>query len=906
MGKGSSTTTSQSTSAPDPQAYAAYSQLLQRAQGVASTPYQAYTGELTAPVNAQQSLGISGINANANSAQPAVGQALGLASGAANPLTASQIANYQNPYTQSVVNATQAEFNNQNAQAQQGLTSNAIAQGALGGNRVGVAQGIMAGQQALAQAPVIAGLNQQGYQQALQTAQQQYQQNPLAAAGAIANFGISGQNAALSGAGAQLGAGTLQQQTQQAQDAALYGQYQQAQAFPYQQTQWLAGLDTGVGSNMGGTSNGTTTSPAPNPLTQWLGLGAAGLGLAGQSGVFSGSPSYGGGNMLTDAYGGSSSNPLPGLSPSDYGVGYARGGAVQHMATGGVSGVPWSGGEGWIPSVQVHGGSGPPHASAPSVPSQSSSSFDPSKVMEGVGKILPFMGLKNGGVAGYADGGSPDFSARFSPAVDDPFGDMTRGQGLALATYGGLGVAAPPAPADSNAPVYDDGQGPVRLYGQRPTGNATALKATGVAASDEGETEAPDEATPTRGVFGASGVAPAAAFTPPYQITPGDYSKASAPTANPWAALTTAGLSMLANKSPFLGVGVGEGALAGLQAYGSAEEKDRKAAEDAEKLSLEAKKAANDLAHQTFTTNEQARHNKATEENASDKAPSGYQKKDDGTLAYIKGGPHDPEIIAAETNARTKKGTEIDDDTVDAIAQRVAQGDTRAVIGLGRNPTAIAQIQKRTAEIFKEQGLSHEEGAKAILANIADQAGRTTAERTQAGIAAKLAVYGRNVDNAIGVATKASAESNRTQFTPVNVAINAFKTNTGDPKIVALGQSLNTLTNEYARAIGSGHGTVHDKEQAETQLNQARSHEQLVAIMNVMRQEIQMTKKSMPEARQEMRELYGHPSSETMRPASASPELPATFNPPPGAIPQTHNGKTYYYDPNTKQPFPGQ
>lgn len=36
-----------------------------------------------------------------------------------------------------------------------------------------------------------------------------------------------------------------------------------------------------------------------------------------------GNPSYGGGNMLTgDAYGGSSSNPLQGLGPEDYGAGY--------------------------------------------------------------------------------------------------------------------------------------------------------------------------------------------------------------------------------------------------------------------------------------------------------------------------------------------------------------------------------------------------------------------------------------------------------------------------------------------------------------------------------------------------------------------------------------------------------
>ena len=220
-----------------------------------------------------------------------------------------------------MVNATQNQFNNQNAQQQAGLTGNAISQGALGGNRVGVAQGTLAGQQQLAQAPVIAGLYNQSYQQGLSTAENQFQQNPLAAAGSLANFGISGQGAALSGAGAQLGAGTLEQQTQQAADTANYGQYAQAQAYPFQTTQWLAGLDTGVGSQLGGTSSGATTAPPPNQTAQYAGLGLAAAGLFLNRGGR---------------------------------VGYSGGGVVpQHLAGGGVSGTPWSGAQGWVPRTTL-------------------------------------------------------------------------------------------------------------------------------------------------------------------------------------------------------------------------------------------------------------------------------------------------------------------------------------------------------------------------------------------------------------------------------------------------------------------------------------------------------------------------------------------------------------------------
>jgi len=279
--KGSQTTTT--SNSPDPNAYQAYLDLLNRAQGVAGTPYQSYTGELVAPVNAQQSAGISGINNYANFAQPYIQQAAGMATDAASPITAAQIRQYESPYTQDVVNATQAQFNNQNAQQMQGVKGNAIAQGALGGNREAVAEAETANQQQLAQAPVIANLRNQGYTTGLNTALTEQQQR-AAGAYSLGNLGVSGQNAGLTGANAQVGAGTLQQGTQQAQDAANYQQWMNQQSFPYQQAQWLAGLTTGVGSQMGGT--GSTTQPGPSGLSQLLGAGTSAAGILGGTGAF--------------------------------------------------------------------------------------------------------------------------------------------------------------------------------------------------------------------------------------------------------------------------------------------------------------------------------------------------------------------------------------------------------------------------------------------------------------------------------------------------------------------------------------------------------------------------------------------------------------------------------------------
>lgn len=258
--------------------------MLSQAQGVAATPYTPYTGELVAPVNYQENLGIGGVNNYANFALPSIQSGLTAAQAATAPVTQSQINQYESPFTQQVINATQAQFNNQNAQQSQQVNSNAIAQGAMGGNRVGVAQAELANQQQLAQAPVIANLQQQGYTTGLNTALTEQQAQLMGAYGQ-AGIGSSGQAALLSGAGQQIGAGQLQQTTQQALDTALYQQYLNQMAYPFQTTQYLAGIEGSIGPQMGGSGTASTTGPSPSLISQIAGLGTLGTGLFGSSGA---------------------------------------------------------------------------------------------------------------------------------------------------------------------------------------------------------------------------------------------------------------------------------------------------------------------------------------------------------------------------------------------------------------------------------------------------------------------------------------------------------------------------------------------------------------------------------------------------------------------------------------------
>lgn len=244
-------------------------------------------------------------------ALPFINQAGGLISQGTAPVSSADINNYMNPYLQQVGQTTSAEMNQNNAIQQQQLLGNAAASGALGGDRVGLAQSALANQQNLAENATLANINSQGYNSALGAAQttkgQQLQGGflsgqtgqlaenaalsgltapvdtantiagtQLAAGSQMGNLGtaneqasLSGLNAGLTGATSQFGMGTAQQQQQQNQLNAAYGQWLGSVQYPFQNTNFLTGVSSGLGSLEGGTS--TTTPPKPSTASSVLG-----------------------------------------------------------------------------------------------------------------------------------------------------------------------------------------------------------------------------------------------------------------------------------------------------------------------------------------------------------------------------------------------------------------------------------------------------------------------------------------------------------------------------------------------------------------------------------------------------------------------------------------------------------
>jgi hypothetical protein len=236
--------------------------------------------------------------------------------GAAQPIGQAQISQYMNPFMNT---ALQGQLDEMNRQAQiqgQGLQAQAVRSGAFGGSREGIQRAELGRNLAQTQNQAIANAMQQGYGQALNTAQQQ-QQAQMAGYNQLGNigqgigslaqgqFGIGAQMAqGLGSLGMQQGnlgtqaaalgqsaqglgqqdinflynLGSMQQKQSQAElDAQRQNQLQRNMQ-PYQQLGFLSDIYKGAPSTQMGVT--TAAQPTPSPFQQIAGLGTGILSTA--------------------------------------------------------------------------------------------------------------------------------------------------------------------------------------------------------------------------------------------------------------------------------------------------------------------------------------------------------------------------------------------------------------------------------------------------------------------------------------------------------------------------------------------------------------------------------------------------------------------------------------------------
>jgi hypothetical protein len=298
-------------------------------QGQVDPAYQQAMGQWGGVLGNLQSQTPDQINALTNQlygnyGQNVVNPAAGLLGGymSQGPATAGQVTSnalqIMSPFSQAVIDPALQVGRQQLQQNLQQIGAGANQAGAFGGSRQGVQEGVAQSQAAVGAGTMVGNLLNQGWQSALNPATQvalQGGQQGYGAANTLTGLLGSGYGAAQQGAqnmaNTNLGLGTsaaqqipglatsqltadqqataalqasgaAQQQQQQAQLATQYGQYQQAQAFPYQQQEellaTLGAIPYGSTTNTSGfnMANQTATNH-PSIMSQI----SQGIGMAG-------------------------------------------------------------------------------------------------------------------------------------------------------------------------------------------------------------------------------------------------------------------------------------------------------------------------------------------------------------------------------------------------------------------------------------------------------------------------------------------------------------------------------------------------------------------------------------------------------------------------------------------------
>ena len=194
----------------------------------------------------------------------------------------------------------------------------------------------------------------------------------------------------------------------------------------------------------------------------------------------------------------------------------------------------------------------------------------------------------------------------------------------------------------------------------------------------------------------------------------------------------------------------------------------------------------------------------------------------------------------------------LDDDTADLLARRTLQGDTRALVGLGRGAQGaenLVKVQKRAAEIAKENGIE----APDILNNAAVQAGRMSESRTLGTKSANFGVAEKAMEESLPIALEASKNVSRTAFPVVNQLVLAGRTNVGDPAVKKFLIATDTAAKDYARTINPNGATREsDIAYARKILSTADGPEAYAAALQQLKTEAGVTKRAILRQKEEV------------------------------------------------------
>lgn len=224
------------------------------------------------------------------------------------------------------------------------------------------------------------------------------------------------------------------------------------------------------------------------------------------------------------------------------------------------------------------------------------------------------------------------------------------------------------------------------------------------------------------------------------------------------------------------------------------------------------------------------------------------QEKNGGLMNVAAGGTvFDPKsrqvVYKGSTDATLSQGA------LDTMADQYLAGDRTVLQNLGRGAQGAANLVALRNNIQQRADARGLDGT-AISQRMIDYVGDTSRERTAATQEGRMAPASYEAQGAIDLGRAASNAVPRTNWVPVNKAIQAYQKNTSDPALRAFGAANTTIINTYARAINpNGVGTVADKEHAREMLSTADGPAAYNAVLDQLSKEIEIAHQSPATAR---------------------------------------------------------
>lgn len=190
-------------------------------------------------------------------------------------------------------------------------------------------------------------------------------------------------------------------------------------------------------------------------------------------------------------------------------------------------------------------------------------------------------------------------------------------------------------------------------------------------------------------------------------------------------------------------------------------------------------------------------------------------------------------------------------------ARQYLAGDHSVMQNLGRGAQGsgnLVSLRRAIMEEAKSQGMTPEMAA----IKGAEFMGLKAGERTLGTRTANVEMAVVEAQKLATLALEASDRVSRTQFTPLNRALQMVDKGTGGTGIAEFVAANTSFINVYARAIApSGVPTVSDKEHARDMINTAQTKEQYRAVIGQLQKEMAAAREAPGEVRQEFREGYG-------------------------------------------------